>query len=143
MTDLHLIDTTINNYATYADKREATAQRNLFTEDGKMTVFYPWNDPSQPEIVQGDEALMQTFNNLKQYEHTLHVIGQKTITVDGDTATAYVYTVAHHVSVNEDGTKSLMIAYLRYEDSLVKQAGTWLFTERKLYADFIENRPLN
>jgi len=35
------------------------------------------------------------------------------------------------------------VAYLRYEDTLVKQDGVWLFSERVLYADFIENRPLN
>jgi len=143
MTDLQLVDKCINDYATHADKRDAQAQRNLFTQDGKMVVYYPWGDPANPDVVQGDAALIQTFENLKQYQHTLHVIGQKTITLNGNSASAYVYTVAHHVTANDDGSRTLMVAYLRYEDTLVKQGDSWLFSERKLYADFIENRPLN
>jgi len=143
MSDWQLVDKCINDYATYADKRDAQAQRNLFTQDGKMVVYYPWGDADKPDIVQGDAALLQTFENLKQYQHTLHVIGQKTITLNQDSATAYVYTVAHHVTLNDDGSRTLMVAYLRYEDTLIKQDGVWLFSERVLYADFIENRPLN
>lgn len=144
MNETELIDRTINNYATYADLKEAEKQRALFTKDGKMTVYYPWNDPNTPEIVQGDDALMEAFNTLKQYQHTLHLIGQKSIDiVDESHAKAYVYTIAHHVTANDDGTRSLMIAYLRYQDSLVKENDSWLFEERILYADFFENRPLN
>jgi len=36
---------------------------------------------------------------------------------------------------------STMIA-LRYDDTFVKMDGTWLFAERKLYVDWIEERAL-
>jgi hypothetical protein len=49
--------------------------------------------------------------------------------------------MAHHLTV--DGTKrTLMIAALRYDDAFVKRDGTWLFAERKLYVDWIEERAL-
>jgi hypothetical protein len=35
-----------------------------------------------------------------------------------------------------------MVAALRYADSFVKMDGTWLFAERRLYVDFIEERTL-
>jgi hypothetical protein len=35
-----------------------------------------------------------------------------------------------------------MIAALRYCDSFVKHDGAWLFAERKLYVDWIEERIL-
>lgn len=36
--------------------------------------------------------------------------------------------------------RQLMIAALRYADAFVKKDGAWLFAERKLYADWIEER---
>jgi hypothetical protein len=35
-----------------------------------------------------------------------------------------------------------MIATLRYLDTFVKVDGTWLFTERRLYVDWLEERTL-
>ena len=35
-----------------------------------------------------------------------------------------------------------MIAALRYYDTLVKIYGLWLFAERLLYVDWLEERPL-
>ena len=52
------------------------------------------------------------------------------------------YTFAHHLTV--DGAKRrLMIAALRYDDTSVKKDGTWLFAERKLHLDWIEERALS
>jgi hypothetical protein len=36
-----------------------------------------------------------------------------------------------------------MIAALRYSDTFVKSDGSWLFAERLLYVDWIEERALS
>jgi hypothetical protein len=36
-----------------------------------------------------------------------------------------------------------MIAALRYYDAFVKMDGEWLFAERKLYVDWLEERVLS
>src|SRR6267154_754521 len=74
---------------------------------------------------------------------TMHLLGQSTIvTLSNDRATGEVYCMPHHLTV--DGTKrSLMIAALRYADTYVKQDGVWLYAERRLYVDWIEERPLS
>ena len=36
-----------------------------------------------------------------------------------------------------------MIASLRYLDAFVKIDGAWLFSERRLYVDWIDERPLS
>ena len=36
-----------------------------------------------------------------------------------------------------------MIAALRYYDTFVKTEGAWLFAERKLFVDWIEERALS
>jgi hypothetical protein len=48
----------------------------------------------------------------------------------------------HHLMI--DGkNRRLMIAALRYADTFVKMDGTWLFAERKLYVDWLEQRELS
>ncbi len=48
----------------------------------------------------------------------------------------------HHLAV--DGEKRrLMIAALRYYDSFVKVDDVWLFAERLLFVDWIEERILS
>jgi len=49
--------------------------------------------------------------------------------------------MAHHLTI-DGGKRTLMIAALRYYDTFVKTDGTWLFSERLLYVDWIEERAL-
>jgi len=56
-------------------------------------------------------------------------------------ATGEAYTLAHHLTIDGE-QRSLMIAALRYTDTFVKTDGTWLFAERRLYVDWLEQRAL-
>ena len=47
----------------------------------------------------------------------------------------------HHLTI-DGGKRWLMIAALRYSDQFVKLDGAWLFAERRLYVDWIEERAL-
>ena len=69
-------------------------------------------------------------------------MGQSTITsLSGDRATGEAYCLAHHVTI--DGSKRrLMVASLRYNDTFVKTDGAWLFAERLLYVDWVDERAL-
>jgi hypothetical protein len=50
-----------------------------------------------------------------------------------------VYCIAHHLTI-EDGKQKLMVAAIKYHDTYIKQNENWLFAERKLFVDWIENR---
>jgi hypothetical protein len=47
----------------------------------------------------------------------------------------------HHVTV-DGGKRRLMLASLRYLDTFVKKDGAWLFAERLLYVDWVDERAL-
>jgi hypothetical protein len=72
----------------------------------------------------------------------MHFVGQSTIlSLTADRGTGEAYCLTHHLSV--DGEKRrLMIAALRCYDTVVKIDGSWLFAERLLYVDWLEERPL-
>jgi hypothetical protein len=50
--------------------------------------------------------------------------------------------LAHHLTVDGD-KRQHMIAALRYYDTFVKIDGSWLFAERVLYVDWLEERVLS
>jgi hypothetical protein len=99
-------------------------------------------DPKPTQELHSREALAPVFADLNRYAATQHFVGQSTIfTLTNDRATGELYTMAHHLTV-DGGKRHLMIAALRYDDTFVKTDGTWLFAERKLYVDWIEERAL-
>src|SRR5207244_1097911 len=93
------------------------------------------------EDLHGREQLTPVFAALKQYEVTMHFNGQSTVSLNGERATGETYCIAHHV-FSGDGERKIMLAYLRYLDTFVKQGCTWLFAERNLYLEFSDTRTL-
>jgi hypothetical protein len=130
-------------YAHCADRRDVRGQMSLFTPDAHFVVFMNTKDPTPSQELHSREELAPVFAELNKYEATTHFIGQSTIfTLTSDRATGEAYCLAHHVTV--DGAKGrLMLASLRYLDTFVKCEGAWLFSERLLYVDWLEERALS
>jgi hypothetical protein len=131
----------VDAYAYCADSRDADGQKALFTSDTHFVVYMQGEGSDPTDDLHGRESLTPVFENLNTYEVTMHFNGQSTVTIDGDRATGYTYCIAHHV-YSEDAARKLMVAHLRYRDTIVKQQGTWLFAERRLYLDWAETREL-
>jgi hypothetical protein len=133
----------IEAYAHCADRRDAKGQMALFTADTHFVVYMNAKDPKPSQDLHSREALAPVFAELNQYDSTTHFVGQSTIfTLTTDRATGEAYCLAHHVTV--DGEKRrLMLASLRYHDTFAKMDGAWMFAERLLYLDWLEERALS
>jgi hypothetical protein len=132
----------VEAYAHCADRRDAKGQMALFTPDTHFVVYMNAKDPTPSQELHSREALAPVFNDLNKYVATMHFVGQSTIlSLTDDHATGEAYTLAHHLTVDGE-RRSLMIAALRYADTFVKTDGTWLFAERRLYVDWLEQRAL-
>jgi ketosteroid isomerase-like protein len=133
----------VEAYAHCADRRDAKGQMALFSEDTHFVVFMNAKDPKPSMDLHSRDALAPVFADLNKYDATTHFVGQSTIfSLSADRATGEAYCLAHHVTV--DGEKRrLMIASLRYYDTFVKRDGGWLFAERQLYVDWVDERGLS
>ena len=132
----------VEAYAHCADRRDAKGQMSLFTEDAHFVVHMNAQNPKPSMELQSREALAPVFADLNKYDATTHFVGQSTIfTLKDDRAVGEAYCLAHHVSI-EAGKRKLMIASLRYLDTFVKMDGAWLFAERLLYVDWLEERTI-
>ena len=133
----------VEAYAHCADRRDANGQMSLFTEDSHLVVYMNAKDPTPSMELHSCEALAPVFADLNKYDATTHFLGQSTIfTLTGERATGEAYCLAHHVTV-DGGKRRLMLASLRYLDTYVKMDGAWLFAERRLYVDWLEERALS
>jgi ketosteroid isomerase-like protein len=133
----------IEAYAHCADRRDAKGQMALFTTDTHFVVYMNAKDPTASQELHSRDALAPVFADLNQYAATMHVVGQSTIfSLNCDRATGEAYCIAHHLTVEKE-KRRLMVAYLRYLDTFVKIDGMWLFAERLLYVDWLEERGLS
>ena len=132
----------VERYAHCADRRDALGQMSLFTVDTHFAVYMNARDSTPSQEIDSREGLAPVFRDLNRYDATMHFVGQSTIfTLTADQATGEAYCLAHHLTV-EGKKRRLMVAYLRYDDTFVKADGAWLFSERLLYVDWIEERAL-
>jgi hypothetical protein len=133
----------VEAYAHCADRRDAQGQMSLFTTDTHFVVYMSAKDPTPSQELNSREELAPVFADLNKYDATTHFVGQSTVfTLTNERATGEAYCLAHHVTV--DGEKrGLMVASLRYQDTFVKMDGAWLFAERLLYVDWLEERALS
>jgi ketosteroid isomerase-like protein len=133
----------VEAYAHCADRRDAKAQMALFTEDTHFVVYMNAKDPKPSMDLHARDALAPVFADLNKYDTTTHFVGQSTIsTLIGDRATGEAYCLAHHITL-EGGKRRTMIASLRYYDTFLKTDGAWLFAERQLYVDWVDERVLS
>ena len=143
LADCLAIRELIESYAHCADRRDAKGQMALFTADTHFVVYMDAKDPAPSQELHSREALAPVFADLNQYAATMHFIGQSTIdTLSSDRATGTAYCMPHHLTIDGD-KRRLMIAALRYADTFVKSDGAWLFSERRLFVDWIEERALS
>jgi len=133
----------IEAYAHCADRRDAKGQMALFPADTHFVVHMNAKDPKPSMELHSREALAPVFAELNQYDATTHFVGQSTIlTLTNDRGTGEAYCLAHHVTV-KGANRRLMLASLRYHDTFVKLDGVWLFAERLLYVDWVDERALS
>jgi SnoaL-like domain len=133
----------VEAYAHCADRRDAKGQMALFTENTHFVVYMNAKDPKPSQELHSREALAPVFAELNKYDATTHFVGQSTIfTFTTGRATGETYCLADHVTV-DGGKRRLMLASLRYLDTFVKIDNAWLFAERRLYVDWMEERALS
>src|SRR6201988_3157475 len=102
----------VDAYAYCADRRDATGQMALFTEDTEFLGYMASRRSSPTQQRRGRAALAPVFDELNTYVTTMHFNGQSTAVLDGDHASGVTYCLAHHVRV-EGAARSLMVAAIR------------------------------
>ena len=126
-------------YARGCDRRRPEEVAALYTDDGGFAIVDAGVEPLE---ISGYDRMVSGFSRLSRYEHTFHMLGQQTVVLDGDHATGEAYCLAHHVERADDGSRSVMIMHIRYQDRYARTGDGWKFEHRTLMVDWRETRPL-
>ena len=132
----------VEAYAHCADRRDAEGQMSLFTANTHFVVYMDAKSPTPSQELHSRAALAPVFADLNKYDATMHFVGQATVlSLSAEQGSGVTYCMAHHLTI-EGERRRLMVAALRYLDRFVKEDGAWLFAERLLYVDWVEERAL-
>lgn len=127
-----LIRQLVEDYALAADDADGARATTLFAPDGVMHIHMdPMHPAEHSTTVAAD--MPRTWESLKVYAATTHIIAAHAATLDGpDAATGVTRCVAHHVRDWPNG-RTDTVMHIKYEDRFVRIDGAWLFSERRLH----------
>jgi hypothetical protein len=128
-------------YAAAADGRDSVGFAELFEPDGELVVpNYP-DDPRSMVVCRGRDRLRAAPQALRRYVHTMHVVSNAILRLDGDAGTGSVVCVAHHVEASPEPIDTVW--YIRYDDRYRRIDGSWRFAQRILRLQWIEVHPVH
>jgi hypothetical protein len=105
-----------------------------------MLMFRPRAE-EPAEAPEGREQLITAFRALDAFVATSHALAPSEVEIDGDTARARTACMSHHIRETPEGRMRFTLAD-RYDDTLVRLDGRWLFRERRKYTDWTEQAVL-
>jgi hypothetical protein len=125
VADRLAIQDLIGRYAILIDSGDFDALDDLFTADAQID-FSTFNGPV------GDLAEIKAFlgASLPFFTRTQHMMGLPLIDLDGDVAHARTSCNNPMISTKPDGSVSVWLIGLWYDDDLVRTADGWRFSAR-------------
>lgn len=129
--DIVLIQSHLNAYCHAVDRGTLDEVAALFHKDAVMTPAYEGGDP-----VVGQDAIRAWYANYNLYyrsptvTHLRHQVTTASIQVNGNEATSSCYFDADALDVEKNES---MRVYGRYDDTLVKEGGRWVFKDRVIH----------
>jgi hypothetical protein len=125
VTDRLAIHDLIARYADLIDGQQFDNLDELFTDNARID-FATFSGPV------GGLAEVKEFlrNSLPFFTRTQHMMGLPHITIDGDTAHARTSCTNPMISTKPDGSVSVWLIGLWYDDDLVRTADGWRFSAR-------------
>ena len=126
-------------YALAVDERDRVALTSLFTADAEFVQPPAVTRGAEHVVTVGGDAIVAVVLDGTAHLHgTRHEVHQQVIDVDGDTATGWVYCLAHHLYRGRDGMRDNAIA-IRYRDDYLRAHGSRKIARRELVVDYTED----
>jgi hypothetical protein len=116
----------IARYPSVVDERDFDALDQLFTPDARID-FTAFGGPV--DDIAGIKPFLTA--SLGLFRRSQHMMGLPLITLDGDRATARTSCNNPMVLDNADGTTSVWLIGLWYDDEFVRTPDGWRFTSRR------------
>lgn len=134
LLDEHEITRLCYRYGAALDDRDWERLRTCFTADAVTEYEGLGRFEGYPAI----EGVCQAA--LGPLDRSQHLIGNVSVDVDGDTATAQCYLHAQHVKAGTAGGDLYLLAG-RYTDRVTRTPDGWRFAHRRLETWWVDGNP--
>lgn len=125
VADRLAIDDLLDAYAQAIDTRDWTLFRTLFTPDAVLDYTHEGGVRGSVE-----EAVAWLEPSLAPFAMIQHMVVNRQVDIDGDTASARAYVFSPLGLPDGDGALTLVLSGGRYEDRLRRTPGGWRFASR-------------
>jgi len=136
MLDHFEISKTLKEYCRGCDRCDEPRMASVYLEDS-------WDDHGRVQAPGAEFSRIMIGEILATTETLSHLLGQSTITVDGDAAGAETYFIAGMQSRGGDGTKMCNLLGGRYVDRLERENGRWRIKHRIVLRDWSSSVPVD
>ncbi len=129
MFDHFQIRKVLADYCRGSDRVDQALMASVYAQDS-------WDDHGVVQASGPDFARIMCERIRTGTDSLSHLLGQSTITVDGDAAGAETYFLAVAHDVSSDGTPMCNQLGGRFVDSLAREDGEWKVKNRKVLRDW-------
>lgn len=136
LADRLAIDDLLTRYATAIDSKQFDLLDTVFTPDATI-------DYTSAGGIRGSYPDVRTWlsDTLALFPMTQHLVTNRAVTIDGDTAAARSYFYNPMAMPSPDGTISHFFVGGYYNDRLVRTPGGWRIAERIEETAWMEGLP--
>ncbi|WP_184547023.1 nuclear transport factor 2 family protein [Mucilaginibacter sp. FT3.2] len=128
-----------DTYAIYSDEDRLEDYKKLFIPDARVIIYF---DGKLGFDLQGTDKVIEVFTAFTVNVKTkYHMNGQLLLNVNGDNATGIGYCKAHLVSA-EDDKEYITEHCIRYDDTYVRENGSWFISHRISHFNIADKRLL-
>ena len=135
MLDHYEITKTLRDYCRGCDRCDEPLMGSVYAEDS-------WDDHGALQAPGKEFTRLMTAQIHARTETLSHLLGQSTVTVNGDEAGAETYFLAAMHTTKEDGTKMCGQLGGRYVDRLRREDGRWRIELRTVVRDWSLSIPV-
>lgn len=134
MSDMNVVRELAAHYAQLADDKDFAAFVDIMTPDFKQK-----GDGYQ---LHSRDEFIAVLEALRQFDRTLHLVGQSRGEWQRETYRGETWCVASHI-YSKDGVERKMEMGIRYQEVIVRSEDRWKYRERNLNVVWTGDQPIH
>lgn len=140
VADKQALKELVDKFSILADRKDAQAQMELFTDDAVVESYL---DGKLISNLKGKEKIGKAFAGfLARFETVFHINGQQVVHINGDKATGTAYCQVVLIGADKNGKRMMTTQGVSYDDEYVRSNGHWLIAKRISHFMWSDNREI-
>lgn len=140
VADKQALKELVDKFSILADRKDAQAQTELFTNDAVVESYL---DGKLISSLKGREEIGAAFADfLVRFDTVYHINGQQVVSINDDKATGIAYCQVVLIGTDKNGKRMMTMQGVSYDDEYLCSNGRWLIAKRTSHFVWSDNREI-